>query len=107
MDLAYFYQNFNDYLTPEQQEVARAFAEDLLKFVAGKAPWEPCKGTGEGFKARVFGPSAKQQVRRLVKDAYGGETQRRGVIPKLASEKGVKLDDLTGVFFAFLGTFSP
>ncbi|EEA28753.1 hypothetical protein TMatcc_002895 [Talaromyces marneffei ATCC 18224] len=107
LDLAYFYQNFNDYLTPEQQEVARAFAEDLLKFVAGKAPWEPCKDMSEGFRARVFGPSGKQQVRRLVKEAYGGETQRRGVIPKLASEKGVKLDDLTGVFFAFLGSFSP
>ncbi|PCH02393.1 Carboxylesterase, type B [Penicillium occitanis (nom. inval.)] len=107
LDLAYFYQNYNDYLAPEQQEVARAFAEDLLKFVAGQAPWEACKDTGEGFRARVFGPSGKQQVRRLVKDVYGGETQRRGVIPKLASEKGVKLDDLTGVFFAFLGTFSP
>lgn len=107
LDLAYFYQNFNDYLTTEQQEVARAFAEDLLKFVAGEAPWEPCKDLGEGFRARIFGPSDKKQVRRLVKDVYGGETQRRGVLPQITSEKGVKWDDLTGVFFAFLATYSP
>ncbi|EED13169.1 carboxylesterase, putative [Talaromyces stipitatus ATCC 10500] len=107
LDLAYFYQNYNDYLTPQQQEVARAFAEDLIRFVAGQAPWEPCKDLGEGFRARIFGPSDKQQVRRVVKDAYGGESQRRDVIPRLAREQGVHLDALAGVFPAFLSSFSP
>lgn len=107
LDLAYFYQNYNDFLTPDQQEVARAFAEDLLKFVSGKAPWELCKGVEEGFRARVFGPSSKKQTRRVIKDAFGGDSQRRSVLPQLVQQKGVKWDELAGVFAVFLGSLSP
>ncbi|OKL57800.1 hypothetical protein UA08_07259 [Talaromyces atroroseus] len=107
LDVAYFYQNFNDHLTTEQQAVARAFAEDILRFVAGEAPWEPCKDLGDGFRARVFGPSSEKQVKKLVKDIYGGDSQRRGVLPRLLDETDVKWDELTGVFFAFLASYSP
>lgn len=107
LDLAYFFQNFNDFLNPDQQEVARAFAEDLLKYVAGKAPWEPCKGLEEGFRARVFGPSSKGQTRTVIKDVYGGESQRRGVLSQLVQEKGVKWDELAMVFVLFVGSYSP
>ncbi|CRG83911.1 hypothetical protein PISL3812_01267 [Talaromyces islandicus] len=107
LDLAYFFQNYNEFLTPDQQEVARAFAEDLLRFVSGKVPWGSCVGVGKGFSARVFGPSSQKQIRRMANEAYGGESQRRSVLQLLVQEKGVKWDELAIVFPVFVGSYSP
>jgi len=106
LDLAYFYQNFNDFLTADQKDVARAFAEDLLRFVAGEEPWEPCKNLGDGFRARVFGQSNGKQTRRVIRDAYGGESQRRSVLPQLVQQSGVKWDELALVFPVFASSLS-
>ncbi|CBX95803.1 hypothetical protein IAQ61_004638 [Plenodomus lingam] len=57
LDVAYLFQNFNDTLGDEQRKVARAYAEDFIKFVNGEDPWPPVKDGG--FAARVYGPSSE------------------------------------------------
>lgn len=53
LDVAYLFLNFNSQLKPTQREVAIAFAEDFVKFVAGKSPW-PKFGPGRS-SAKLYG----------------------------------------------------
>ncbi|KAJ9288700.1 hypothetical protein DTO021C3_3729 [Paecilomyces variotii] len=82
VDLAYFFQNYREFLTPAQQAVATALAEDLFKFCHGVAPWPAVKGgnLGSGFAARVYGPSDEKLATSVVTQPYGGETMRRSIL---------------------------
>lgn len=107
LDLAYLFQNFRDSLTPEQQAVGNAFAEDFFKFCHGKAPWpalqpQPTQDGGSslvpsGFTARVYGPSPDATA-STVAQPFGGDSHRRSIL--FDSDK-VSLDDLAGVFGVF------
>ncbi|GKZ68625.1 hypothetical protein AnigIFM50267_003364 [Aspergillus niger] len=79
LDVAYLFQNFRDYLTPAQQELAAAFAIDFFKFCHGIKPW-PTVVNGDienGFTARVYGPSSEGETVAQVAQAYGGHSRRR------------------------------
>ncbi|KAL4877999.1 Alpha/Beta hydrolase protein [Aspergillus karnatakaensis] len=102
LDLAYLFQNFREFLSPEQQAVATAFAEDFFKFCHGQAPW-PAISKGsvkDGFTARRYGPSPETIPAGTVTRAFGGETQRRSSLRDVAEH--VSLDELAKVFNVFM-----
>lgn len=100
LDVAYIFQNFQEFLTPEQKNVGTAFAEDVFKYCHGIAPWPAIKPgeTTIGFAARTYGPSANSRIAGQVSKPYGEESQRRSV---LFDHDAVSLDDLVSVFVAF------
>jgi hypothetical protein len=101
LDTAYLFQTFNEYLSPEQQAVGTAFAEDFFKFCHGLAPW-PAITPGEihsGFSACVYGPSDEGKTSRVVTEAFGGDSMRRSTLFNCAT---VPLDDFAKVFGTFM-----
>ncbi|TPR04292.1 tRNA-splicing endonuclease subunit sen54 N-term family protein [Aspergillus niger] len=78
LDVAYLFQNFRDYLTPAQQELAAAFAIDFFKFCHGIKPWPTVVDADieNGFTARVYGPSSEGETVAQVAQAYGGHSRR-------------------------------
>ncbi|EAU29334.1 conserved hypothetical protein [Aspergillus terreus NIH2624] len=101
LDLAYLFQNFREFLTPAQQAVATAFAEDFFKFCHGIAPWPAVSGgdVETGFRARVYGPSSDNLCVEETSQPYGGETQRRQILFDYRDQ--VSFDDLARVFSIF------
>ncbi|RDW76746.1 putative carboxylesterase [Aspergillus mulundensis] len=101
LDLAYLFQNFREFLSPEQKAVGTAFAEDFFKFCHGQAPWPAVtKGTvRDGFTARRYGSTAASPVGTVTK-AYGGESQRRPYFYEVTDK--VSLDELASVFNIFM-----
>ncbi|BCR90256.1 putative carboxylesterase [Aspergillus chevalieri] len=100
LDVAYLFQNFREFLTPEQKSVGTAFAEDTFKYCHGIAPWSAIK-PGEattGFTARTYGPSADNRIAEQVTEVYGEASQRRSI---LFNYDEVSLGDLVRVFVAF------
>lgn len=71
LDLAYLFQNFREFLTPTQQAVGLAFAEDIFKFCHGISPWPVTGETTTGFTARTYGPSAQDRTAGQVTEPYG------------------------------------
>ncbi|KAJ5690785.1 hypothetical protein N7462_005177 [Penicillium macrosclerotiorum] len=104
LDVTYFFQNFREFLTTEQQAVCTVFAEDFFKFCHGIAPW-PAITPGKiktGFSARIYGPSRSGITANVSSQAFGGETLRRSVLFDCASV--VPLDELARVFVIFQTT---
>ncbi|KAJ1706347.1 carboxylesterase [Aspergillus flavus] len=101
LDVAYLTQNFQEFMTPSQQRVATAFAEDFFKFCHGIHPW-PAVTDGDiatNFTARVYGPSSEGHDSRLVSEPYKGESHRRSIL--FDCNHAVSLDELAGVFGVF------
>jgi carboxylesterase type B len=102
LDLAYFFQNFRESLSPSQQAVATAFAEDFFKFCHGQAPW-PAITPGtvtNGFAARCYGPSSEGITVGTVDRVFGEKSQRRSNFFDVADKVGP--DDLAKVFNVFM-----
>ncbi|KAE8333888.1 Alpha/Beta hydrolase protein [Aspergillus sergii] len=101
LDVACLTQNFQEFMTPSQQRVATAFAEDFFKFCHGTHPW-PAVTDGDittNFTARVYGPSSEGHDFRLVSEPYKGESHRRSIL--FDCNNAVSLDELAGVFGVF------
>ncbi|GIK05682.1 hypothetical protein Aspvir_009795 [Aspergillus viridinutans] len=79
IDLAYLFQNFREFMGPDQQQLAITFAEDFFKFCHGVKPW-PAVAQNDveaGFTARVYGPAPNVgQVNGL----YNEGSLRRSVL---------------------------
>lgn len=105
VDLAYFFQTFNEFLTEDQRAVGRAMVEDFFRFVHGVAPWPGVEAGGHGgkFTARVYGPSREHHTTRTVQEPFGGESQRRGILFEIVAKHRVPLDVLAKVFLAYRG----
>ncbi|KAJ5674410.1 alpha/beta-hydrolase [Penicillium maclennaniae] len=102
LDTAYLFQNFIEYLSPEQRAVGLALAEDFFKFCHGIKPW-PTITPGnirDGFSARVYGPSDKGMISRVATEAFGGVSMRRGIL--FDSADSVSLDEYARVFAIFM-----
>ncbi|KAF9889576.1 hypothetical protein FE257_007084 [Aspergillus nanangensis] len=101
LDLAYLFQNFREFLTPAQQTVGTAFAEDFFKFCHGIGPWPTVTGgrIEAGFCARVYGPSSGNPTAAEARQPYGGDTRRREILFDYRNQ--VSLDELARVFVAF------
>ncbi|PYH42313.1 putative carboxylesterase [Aspergillus saccharolyticus JOP 1030-1] len=102
LDLAYLFQNFREFMSPAQQKVGRAIAEDFSKFCHGIKPW-PAVADGDleaGFTARVYGPSSAEPPCQKISRPFGGKSQRRSTIFDLPAT--VSLDDLSRVATMFM-----
>ncbi|OJJ01739.1 hypothetical protein ASPVEDRAFT_83267 [Aspergillus versicolor CBS 583.65] len=102
LDLAYLFQNFREFLSPDQQAVGTAFAEDFFKFCHGQAPWPAVtKGTvSNGFTARRYGPTSEENAAGTVAQAYGGQSRRRSTLYDFTDQ--VSLDELAKIFTIFM-----
>ncbi|KAJ5714650.1 uncharacterized protein N7483_011831 [Penicillium malachiteum] len=102
LDVAFLFQNFREFLSPEQQAVGIAFAEDIFKFCYGQASW-PATASGDienGFSARIYGPSQEGITATVSSQAFGGETRRQSILFDCASQ--VHLDEFMKVVGEFI-----
>jgi carboxylesterase type B len=96
LDVAYLFQNFNEFLDEAQRQVAVQFASDFIKFVNEKTEW-PTFGTKKG--AQVYGPSGKGFTSEYIEGVTAENSGRRTTIYDLA--KHIGLDALAGAWSAF------
>lgn len=100
LDVAYLFQNFREFLTPSQQAVAAAFADDIFRYCHGAAPWPAIKqGETTGFTARTYGPSEQNETAGQTNEPFGDQGKRRSILFDYGDQ--VSLDDLTKVFTVF------
>ena len=99
LDVSFLFQNFNEYLSSEQQAGADAFAEVFLRYVAGEKPWKAWEAGSEST-AMVFA-DGKAEEKKDVPEEVG----RRGGFVKVADEVGV--DTLVKAYHAFLSQPPP
>lgn len=98
-DVAFLWQNFNQFLTSSQQAVGRQFATDVIAFVNGEAPWQPFESEEGKPTTRVYGPSDHDIVATTTAEKTE-ETGRRPVIWDLIGS--VSADRLLAVVHSFL-----
>lgn len=101
LDVAYLFQNFQEFQTPAQQAVAAAFAEDIFRYSYGTAPW-PAITPGEtttGFTARTYGPSSQNETAGQTNEPCGEQGMRRSILFDYGDQ--VSLDDLAKVYIVF------
>ncbi|KAF9890585.1 hypothetical protein FE257_005716 [Aspergillus nanangensis] len=104
LDVVYLFQNFREFLTPDQQALSRQMAVEFLRFCHGQSPWRPVQSARleERFHARVFGSrDGRGGEVRDVGSPFGEEADRRSVLWEAASE--ASLDELLQVFHLFRG----
>jgi carboxylesterase type B len=91
LELVYFLQNYNEYLSREQLRVGEEFASRILQFVGGKEPWKRYDSKGTAF---VLGDGKCEEIEMA---SYDG--RRKGLWNILDRVGG---DQLTQVVFGFL-----
>jgi hypothetical protein len=96
LDVAYLFQNFNEFLDPAQKEVAIHFAGDFIKFMNGKSAWVPFEAK-QG--AQVYGPSGKGISSEFVEGVATEKSGRRNTVYTLADD--IRLDDQAAAWSAF------
>jgi carboxylesterase type B len=92
-DLTYLFQNFNEFLSGEQSQLAEEFATDVLNYVNGQTPWQSWVRTRR--VAKVFATDGKG-----VKEDVPEQTGRRKVFLDLVDEVG--FDVLKDAFGRFM-----
>jgi hypothetical protein len=98
LDAAFLFQNFNEHMSPETQEVAKDLAIDFLSFANGASPWvEYRKGKEE---VRVYGPRDKFVVGIKENDGWG--TGRKNMLWELSEERKIDLDQLSVAWNMFV-----
>lgn len=92
-DLAFLFQNFSEFLSGAQNDLAEEFATDVLRFTNKKEPWQNWTRTQKVAKviATVGGG---------MKDDVPEQSGRRKFFVDLANEVG--LDTLRGAFNRFM-----
>lgn len=78
LDVAYLFQNFNHSLDERQEQVAEAFARDVLDFVTGAqlgwSEWDADRPV-----ERVYGPS-ETEILSIVQGLETEKTKRRRIV---------------------------
>jgi hypothetical protein len=98
LDAAFLFQNFNEHMSSEMQEVARGLAIDFLKFANGATPWvEYMEGKEE---VRVYGPSDK--IAMGIENDNGWGKGRRDLLWKLSEEGKIDLDEMSVAWHMFV-----
>lgn len=101
LDVAYLFQNYNEHLPAQQSESAVKFAEDLITFSNGEAPWPVFNSDTGEFFARVYGISGSGIKGRV--DTVKGSLLRAGRREtSLELAKKVSSDDLSRAWNAFM-----
>ncbi len=94
LDIAFLYQNFNEYLDEKQKSVAEQFGKDVIAFVNGQDPWDA--SSDMNAVAKVLGPEGKMEVVQDEPDRVG----RRSVLLELDEDVG--FDVLNDAFNEFM-----
>lgn len=97
LDVAYLFQNYNEYLNNEQKKIARAYAVDFINFVNGEDPWPPVQSRKLG--ARVYGPSSEGVTTKYVGDGNPKDIGRNERVLKLGEMAG--FDNILAAFQNF------
>lgn len=98
LDAVFLFQNFNEHLSRESQEVGKRLGRDFISFANGVPPWG--KFSREIGQTMVYGPSSESAADCVEKN--GWEKGRRDTLFKL-SEKGiVDLDQLSAAWDLFI-----
>lgn len=92
-DVALLFQNFSDFLSGEQNQLAEEFAIDVLSFANKNEPWQ--RWTKSRKVAKVIATDGKG-----MKEDVPEQTGRRRFFVDLAKEIG--LDTLRGAFDRFM-----
>ncbi|KAL6232491.1 hypothetical protein BDW75DRAFT_247123 [Aspergillus navahoensis] len=104
LDVVYLFQNFQDFLTPDEQALATRFAGDIFKFCYSKSAWPAVdwRDLHRGFAARVYGSRevAKSEAIDIL-SPFHDESDRRKFLFDYRGE--VSLDELIQVFYRFRG----
>lgn len=101
LDVAFLFQNYNEFLPPPQREASERFAGDVVRFVNGEAPWAAFEAGREG--AMVYGPSREECCASVVPYTGGMAGQscgRQSTIFELAEV--ISLDELGACWGDFL-----
>jgi hypothetical protein len=98
LDAAFLFQNFNEYLSIEAQKVARALAQDFVKFANGLKPWDEFDRGIE--RVQTYGPSSTNVVGIVENNGWG--KGRRNMLWKLSDEGTIDLDQLSIAWDMFL-----
>jgi carboxylesterase type B len=94
-DLTFLFQNFYEFLSDEQSQLAEEFATDVLRFVNGRVPWQ--NWTDNHKLAKVFATDGKG-----VNEDVPGKIGRRSCIVELADQVGY--DVLRSAFHRFMAS---
>ena len=86
LDVVFLFQNHNHHLSPAQQQSAREFAGDVIRFMCGKEPWEGY--TRERRLGKVFGPSVEKAESKIVDGEGEGIGERGRRFLEIMREKG-------------------
>lgn len=98
LDAAFLFQNFNEHIPSEAQEVAKSLAVDFIKFTHGESPW--AEFDQDQARVRTYGPSGKSTVD--VVGNNGWEFGRRDVLWKLTEAGKIDLDQLSVAWNMFV-----
>ncbi|KAF1996665.1 alpha/beta-hydrolase [Amniculicola lignicola CBS 123094] len=97
LDVAFLFQNYNEHMSDAQKALARAYAEDFIKYVSGEDPWPP---VGKTMGARVYGPTSDGITAKYVESGDPVEIGRNPRVLDLGEKVGFDvLLDLFGSFF--------
>ena len=96
LDLAFLLQNFNDFLSVDQKNVAETFASQVIDFISGRAPF-PAYDAAKGG-VMVYGPPAEGAGFMQTNDPV--KLGRRNSLEPIASR--VKFDRLVHAWLSFM-----
>ena len=91
LDVAYLFQNYAQFLTPEQQGVAVSLAKKMIAFVAGEEPWGKYDDKGTALVL------TDKEIGEVTFDKYEG---RQKVIWEIIQQMGG--DKLISVLFGYM-----
>lgn len=104
LDIVYLFQNFREFLTPEQQALGVRFAGDFLRFCHADYPWPAVDppNVDDEFFAQVYGlRESSGTIVNKVYSPFNGIADRRSILFDCADD--VSLDKLINVFYQFRG----
>lgn len=96
LDVAFLFQNYNEFLPNEQKVIAETFAKQVIDFVNGRAPFPAYKSGAGG--AMVFGPPAEGA--EFVQTEDPAKLGRRKSLVPIASKIGY--DPLARAWVGFM-----
>jgi hypothetical protein len=96
-DVALLFQNYNQFLSSEQKDLAVQYGTDFINFVNGKDPWTPCQDGN--LSARVYGPTSENITAKFVETGVPADVGRTDKIFALGDMIG--LDAVLDIFANF------
>lgn len=99
LDAAFLFQNFNEHMSAEVQQVAKGLAVDFVRFAHGKSPWAEFDNTAG--RVRAYGPSDTKSAADVV-DNNGWKNGRRNILWRLSQEGKIELDQLSAAWDLFI-----